>query len=109
MSAGSSKYASGRVPDDEKEKGHILGETINQRDIVCALAPIIRIEKREVKGALKEYCVRKCPNGPTKCKNKNAEIVYGYKTGFKNPHSHLATCLFKVSYVERTLNSDLAN
>ena len=52
--SGSSKYAPGLVPEDKKEKGSILGETINQMDIVCTLAPLLRIEKKEVKGVTKE-------------------------------------------------------
>lgn len=53
--SGSSKYAPGLVPEDKKEKGSILGETINQMDIVCTLAPLLRIEKKEVKGVTKEW------------------------------------------------------
>ena len=96
MSASSSKSVSPAV-SDSKEKGSILGEVISQKEIVCALAPLLRVEKKEVGGVSKEYCIRKCPNGASKCKNKNGEIVYANKTGYKNPHSHLATCLFKVS------------
>ena len=74
----------------------VLGGEPSKKDIVVALAPLLRIKKHEIGGVEKEYCIRKCPNGPSKCKNKNAEICYANKTGFKNPHSHLATCLFKV-------------
>ena len=94
MSA-SSKSASPAV--SEKEKGSILGETISQKDIVCALAPLLRTEKKKVGGVSKEFCIRQCPNRAAKCKNKNGEIIHANKTGYKNPHSHLATCLFKVS------------
>ena len=76
----------------------VLGGEPSKKDIVVALAPLLRIKKREIGGVEKEYCIRKCPNGTSKCKNKNAEIFYANKTGFKNPHSHLATCVFKVSF-----------
>ena len=76
-------------------KNSLIKERPSLGDIVTALAPLLRIEKREVNGTEKEYCVRKYPNGKN-CKNKNGEIVYLNKTGFKNPHSHLQSCLAKV-------------
>ena len=78
-----------------KERDYCVKANPSLGDIVTALAPLLRIEKREVNGTKKEYCVRKCPNGKN-CKNKNGEIVYLNKTGFKNPHSHLQSCLAKV-------------
>ena len=77
------------------EQEYCVKANPSQRDIVTALAPLLWIKKREVNGIEKEYCVRKCPNGKS-CKNKNGEIVYLNKTGFKNPHSHLQSCLAKV-------------
>ena len=78
-----------------KERDYCVKANPSLGDIVTALAPLLRIEKREVNGTEKEYCVRKCPNGKN-CKNKNGEIVYLNKTDFKNPHSHLQSCLAKV-------------
>ena len=64
--------------------------------IVCSLAPLIRIEKRAHGGVVKEFCVRKCPNGLC-CKKVRGEINFLNKSGYKNPYSHLLSCLCKVS------------
>ena len=93
----------------EKEKGSILGETISQKEIVCALAPLLRIEKKDVEGFTKEYCVRKCPNGAEKCKKNNGETIYVNNTGYKNPPSHLEICLFKVSSMSIEFSSRKCN
>ena len=75
-------------------------EKVSHKAIVQALAPFLRTEKRTVAGVEKEYTVRKCPSG-TNCKNVNAEIWYINKSGFKNPQSHLRTCLCKVRILYR--------
>ena len=70
-------------------------------DIVQALTSFIRIEKEEKAGGtkeFKEFVVVKCPNGQY-CKNPNGEIRYQNKTGFKNPCSHLRSCLARVRIV----------
>ena len=60
------------------------------------LTPFLRIETVEKGGEKKEFVIRKCPNGQY-CKNgKHGEIRYQNKTGFKNPCSHLRSCLAKV-------------
>ena len=64
-------------------------------DIVQALTSFIRIEKGDKAGGTKEFVVVKCPNGKY-CKNPNGEIRYQNKTGFKNPCSHLRSCLARV-------------
>ena len=69
----------------------------SQKAIVCALAPLIRIEKRALCGVVKEFCIRKCPNG-LRCKKVRGEIDFLNKSGYKNPYSHLLSCLCKVSW-----------
>ena len=66
-------------------------------DIVQALTSFIRIEKEDKADGTnsKEFVVLKCPNGQY-CKNPNGEIRYQNKTGFKNPCSHLRSCLARV-------------
>ena len=70
-------------------------QKVSHKAIVQALAPFLRTEKKTVAGVEKEYTVRKCPSG-THCKNEKGEIWYINKSGFKNPQSHLRTCLCKV-------------
>ena len=81
-----------------------------QKDIVLALAPFVCIEtKLNEKGKNVEYVVRECPNKKY-CKNKNGRIKYQNKAGYKNPHSHLRSCLANgdddalQKIYERTLN-----
>ena len=65
------------------------------RELVQTLTTFIRLEKEEKDGASKEFVVVKCPNGQY-CKNGNGEIRYPNKSGYKNPLSHLCSCLAKV-------------
>ena len=65
------------------------------QEIVRSLTTFIRTEKEERNGKTVEYIVVKCPKGQY-CKNSNAEIRYQNKTGFKNPFSHLRSCLAQV-------------
>ena len=75
----------------EKKKGRP-----SQKDIVLALAPFLCIETSEnEKGKKIEYVVRECPNKQY-CKNKDGRIRYQNKSGYKNPHLHLRTCLARV-------------
>ena len=65
------------------------------REIVQTLTSFVIIEKEENDGKSKEFVVVKCPNGQY-CKNGNGEIHYPNKSGYKNPSSHLWSCLAKV-------------
>ena len=64
---------------------------VSAKDIVQGLTSFIRIDKE----GRKDFVVVKCPKGQY-CKNPNAEIRYQHKTGFKNPCSHLRSCLARV-------------
>ena len=76
----------------EKPKS-IKGPTA--RELVQTLTSFVRIEKEQIRGATKEFVIVKCPNGQY-CKNSSGEIRYPNKSGFKNPLSHLRSCLAKV-------------
>ena len=65
------------------------------RDLVKTLTSFVRIETSEKNGTTQEFVVVKCPNGQY-CKNGNAEIRYPKNFGYKNPLSHLRSCLAKV-------------
>ena len=65
------------------------------RDLVKTLTSFVRIETDEKNGTTREFVVVKCPNGQY-CKNGNAEIRYPKNFGYKNPLSHLRSCLAKV-------------
>ena len=65
------------------------------KDIDRSLTTFIRTEKEDRGGKTYEFIVVKCPKGQY-CKNSNAEIRYQNKSGFKNPFSHLRSCLAQV-------------
>ena len=65
------------------------------KDVVQTLTTFVRIVKEEKDSTSWEFVVVKCPNGQY-CKNSNAEIRYPNKSGYKNPYSHLRSCLAKV-------------
>ena len=71
----------------------------SHKDVVLALAPFVCTEiKRNAKGKDIEYVVRECPNRKY-CKNDGGLIRYQNKSGYKNPHLHLRTCVAKVSFI----------
>ena len=49
-------------------------------------------KKVNEKGKKIEYVVHECPNKKY-CKNKEGHITYQNKSGYKNPHSHLRSCI----------------
>ena len=73
------------------EDSFLRSKKISAKDIVQGLTSFVRFDKE----GNKEFVVVKCPKGQY-CKNPNAEIRYQNKTGFKNPCSHLRTCLARV-------------
>ena len=73
-------------------------KSLSQKDIVFALAPLIRVEKRVHGGIEKDLCTRKWPNG-LRCKKARGEIDFLNKSGYKNPYSHLLSCVCKVSMI----------
>ena len=79
-----------------------------QKEIVLALARFVCTEtKRNAKGKDIQYVVRECPNREY-CKNDGGLICYQNKSGYKNPHLHLRTCVAKVSfltYLDRALTN----
>ena len=88
-----------RSSTDSSTKFHVLKSQVSARDIVQTLTPFLRIETEEKDGVKKEFVIRKCPKGEY-CKNgKKGEIRYQNKTGYKNPCSHLRSCLAKVRCV----------
>ena len=88
--------------DSKKDSGP------TQKEIVLALAPFVCTEtKRNAKGKDIQYVVRECPNREY-CKNDGGLIRYQNKSGYKNPHLHLRTCVAKVSfltYLDRALTN----
>ena len=71
----------------------------SHKDVVLALAPFVCTEiKKNVKGKDVEYVVRECPNQKY-CKNDGGLIRYQNKSGYKNSHLHLRTCVAKVSFI----------
>ena len=66
-----------------------------QKAIVCALAPLIRIEKRALCSVVKDFCVRKFPNGLC-CKKVRGGINFLNKSGYKNPIFSLALVFVQV-------------
>ena len=77
------------------DKSKRCKKALTARELVQTLTTFIRLEKEEKDGASKEFVVVKCPNGQY-CKNGNGEIHYPNKSGYKNPLSHLRSCLAKV-------------
>ena len=85
-----------RYSTDSSTKDPLVKRKVSAQDIVRTLTPFLRIESEEKDGVKKEFVIRKCPNGQY-CKNgKHGEIRYQNKTGYKNPCSHLRSCLAKV-------------
>ena len=76
-----------------EEDRFLRSKKISAKDIVQGLTSFVRIDK-DGEGN-KEFVVVKCPKGEY-CKNPNGEIRYQNKTGFKNPCSHLRSCLARV-------------
>ena len=71
----------------------------SHKDVVLALAPFVCTEiKKNAKGKDIEYVVRECPNRKY-CRNEGGLIRYQNKSGYKNPHLHLRTCVAKVSFI----------
>lgn len=88
-SAATSNFSS---PPQDILKG---GTRPTAKEVVQTLTSFVRIAKDEKDGISREFVVVKCPNGQY-CKNTNAEIRYPNKSGYKNPYSHLRSCLAKV-------------
>ena len=89
LESSSSTSTSAEKPKCKSTKG------ATARELVQTLTSFVRIEKEEIRGETKEFVIVKCPNGQY-CKNSSGEIRYPNKSGFKNPLSHLRSCLAKV-------------
>ena len=94
LSIESSKSTCSSASATTNSKSSLKGPTA--KEIVLALTSFVRINKDEKDGTTQEFVVVKCPNGQY-CKSGNGEIRYPNKSGYKNPLSHLCSCLARVS------------